>query len=74
MNKYLDQDRLPPTRWELREKHCQVFQETMANNKNMDKRVLDREYRDVQTNLRTKRDEMLLEAVLGTKNYVPHLD
>ena len=73
MKNYLNENKLPPTRWELRLKENEVRSQAITKF-NCDDKLLANEYKYIENSYKERRHQMLIEAVLGTKNYVPQIN
>lgn len=73
MNNFLNSSKLPPTRYELNLMDNRIRSETKKRF-NCDEKVFTDEFKSIESNYKERRHEMLLEAVLGTKNYVPQIN
>lgn len=73
MNNYLNKNKLPPTKFELNLKENEIRQQT-ASKYNCGKDDFRDAYKTVENDYKERRHQMLIEAVLGTKNYVPQIN
>lgn len=77
MSRYVHSSNLPPTCWELGQKHTEVSSEAnsrFGSSSDVSRNKMTKAYREVQKDFKERRHQMLIEAVLGTKNYVPQIN
>lgn len=73
MSSWLESNKLPPTNWELKDKHQSLCSEVVSKSHdslNTIKDEIDKEFKEVKTRHRLLREQSLIESAIGKKNYV----
>lgn len=73
MSSWLESNKLPPTNWELKDKHRTIYSEAISRSQDSLHTVKDeinKEFNEVKTRHRLMREESLVESAIGKKNYV----